>query len=639
MINIISQTQSGPNSYTIKYESNLETPTFYIWVNGEFLTTTFNTEYTFSVSYGQEIHIEIFDNSDDRPEMYYASNIHIQWEHVDRAKKYIIKKYNHNTDIFDSIHTRPDMGVGNLNTYISPRLDDSITHIYQVVPVDTADQEGDSLDYTFVMARRPDNINWELGVEWDSMTSSNKIKITIDGNDYLTTDTVENNNLYYVTVRKRNKYGLWNLNTNEKMINILDDASIGYIPPTPPSLLNATMAADGKIKLSGTYYPAVDSTWRGYTWIIRTKENETPTEDDPIDCAYFMRSNVGIETLRTTNNIAYTDGAEVYCNIRVAAFYEKLIEGVSVKTITNEEYLSATHTEGIQSIVVSEDSDVTFEDWDDTGYCAIYSPLMQYKPKEIVYYEKFDEFTLNVDVTGRAQWGSTFQDGSDLDIIQPIVKVESTNTDGILVTTYTHGPQKPAGKLFLGTSFEQHNIDNITVESIEDYVFNVSPNIKVVSSPNKSTLWCDDEIIWRYIHTPTTQMLFINNDYGFKQEIRTPSTSTHESIWIEDWDEDNKKFWFQRPNYSIFGVDVMNKKLISERFLLYSNISLTLFNPMGPVWIQANSIIFSVRDVITQKWIPYLAIQKFGSNSCEFRTDKGVSQQYSQAELLDLYGD
>jgi len=270
-----------------------------------------------------------------------------------------------------------------------------------------------------------------------------------------TTLTVEPGHTYRYFVRKRNRYGLWELTTESKQFRVNEDGTAGHTRPTAPEEVRAVAVADGRIRVRGFYQPMkdaaaestaqqmqdgdLDTAARAHLWVIYISEDAAPDPDVDVPAVYQpMSENLeAIESLDVTTDADYLEGAPV----QVLARVRRVIE-TEDRVDTEGGALPET---GAGTIVTVEGD---FSGWASTGMAKVL--VAGGALREYVTWSARTSHSLTIDAAGRAQWGSEASEGDASDTIVPVDYVDSENTEPVDVTADALGPARPSGCVFLG---------------------------------------------------------------------------------------------------------------------------------------------------------------------------------------------
>jgi hypothetical protein len=132
--------------------SDLASPTFYVYVNGELFATTEETTIDIPVPLGRIVAVEVFDDAGTAPSAYFPSTVTLRWTGQGNEALFRIEKYEDST--WSTVGQVPARGV--LGRWESPVLADNTVHQFRVVPVDGTGRDGIPKEFTGLMCRYPD---------------------------------------------------------------------------------------------------------------------------------------------------------------------------------------------------------------------------------------------------------------------------------------------------------------------------------------------------------------------------------------------------------------------------------------------------------------------------------------------------
>ena len=170
MVTIEKPIRTGPMAVFLRFSSDLETPTFYIYVDGVLVTQTTATEYTLAVDPDQSYVVEILDDADAAPMQIFPGKARLGWFFVDGVKYYRVDEY------IDAAWVErikmPDNG--GYMKWPSRFLEDCQIHLFRVTPVGTDGNEGTAKQFSVLMVRYPDSPD----VSYSLSESTHKLTIT-----------------------------------------------------------------------------------------------------------------------------------------------------------------------------------------------------------------------------------------------------------------------------------------------------------------------------------------------------------------------------------------------------------------------------------------------------------------------------
>jgi hypothetical protein len=129
-VTIESTTQVG-GAIEVIWSSDLPTPTFYIYVNGELAAQTDQTRYTIPASPDEQVFIEIFDDPDAEPTPVYEGRAELCWYRVEGAESYRVDERVGGAWVEQGMVVSLDW----FNAWRTRYLEDSQMHHFRIVPV------------------------------------------------------------------------------------------------------------------------------------------------------------------------------------------------------------------------------------------------------------------------------------------------------------------------------------------------------------------------------------------------------------------------------------------------------------------------------------------------------------------------
>lgn len=145
--------QIGRWSIRLRWSSDQDDPTFYIYRDGTLVATTKATEWTFTLESGDIPVIEVLDDADATPATVYPSRFTLSWYAVTDTDYYRIDEYVGGEWLVCAKLT--DDGAGYFK-WVTRVLQDATTHQFRVVAVDAAGNESTATTMTALMVRHPD---------------------------------------------------------------------------------------------------------------------------------------------------------------------------------------------------------------------------------------------------------------------------------------------------------------------------------------------------------------------------------------------------------------------------------------------------------------------------------------------------
>ena len=152
MVTIESLTKVGRYSWKVVYSSDLPEPVFYIYLDGNLIAETANTEYELAVNMDEGSVIEVLDDADAQPIQIFPGKVRLGWFFAEGTDYYRIDEYVDSAWI--ERKRMPDNG--GYMSWQSRFLEDGQTHIFRITPVGTNGNEGTERQFAVLMCRRPD---------------------------------------------------------------------------------------------------------------------------------------------------------------------------------------------------------------------------------------------------------------------------------------------------------------------------------------------------------------------------------------------------------------------------------------------------------------------------------------------------
>lgn len=183
MVTIEPPVRMGQHSWLLKYSSNLSNPTFYIYLDGNLIAETKQTEYTIAVNLDEVSLIEILDDPDASPMQVFPGKARLGWFFVEGTDYYRVDEYINETWVE---RRRLPENNGYLQ-WESRFLEDGQTHLFHVVPIGINGNEGEAKQFAVLMVRRPDvpDVDYSYNEGTGNVTvydESSKIFYNVTGN-------------------------------------------------------------------------------------------------------------------------------------------------------------------------------------------------------------------------------------------------------------------------------------------------------------------------------------------------------------------------------------------------------------------------------------------------------------------------
>lgn len=161
IIQPVTYQQTGPTRFLFTYASDITDPTFYIYINGEFVTETQETEYEVTAALNTQFQFDVLDDPDELPEEFFPGTITLRWDGTPDSTSYRVDEYIDSTWTAKRVVVSDDRRVFH---YDSELLDDSTVHQFRVVPIDTQGRSGTILEFEAEMCRYPDTPSQAMSI-------------------------------------------------------------------------------------------------------------------------------------------------------------------------------------------------------------------------------------------------------------------------------------------------------------------------------------------------------------------------------------------------------------------------------------------------------------------------------------------
>lgn len=150
----ITVTRIGRQSWRLDWSSDLGgTPVFYVYVDGILAETTTRTWRQFDVAAGEQLNVEVLDDSGTAPQPGYPGRPIVGWQPVSGAASYRVDRYEGGEWV--EKHTVQDLGQSWFWVQGEYLADDTV-HQYRVMALDAGGIEGTVKEFDVHMVRRPD---------------------------------------------------------------------------------------------------------------------------------------------------------------------------------------------------------------------------------------------------------------------------------------------------------------------------------------------------------------------------------------------------------------------------------------------------------------------------------------------------
>lgn len=153
MMGPVYLTRLGELLFRLTWSSDLPGATFYVYVNGDFVTETLETTYDVTVPMGGQFQVEVFDDPDDSPDVYLSPTLTLRFDGDPDTLQFRVEQK------VDGVWRAKDLIPVNdtrVFHYETGVLADSTVHEFQVIGVDKEGRSGPPLELTAEMCRYPD---------------------------------------------------------------------------------------------------------------------------------------------------------------------------------------------------------------------------------------------------------------------------------------------------------------------------------------------------------------------------------------------------------------------------------------------------------------------------------------------------
>jgi len=292
---------------------------------------------------------------------------------------------------------------------------------------------------------------------------------------------------YHLAIRKRNAYGLWELNREIEIIPIGATGAIDNVLPSAPVNVAIVPVAANNAIIAGLYYPAPDGDNRADGFVIwGTVDGATPSKSNTPTGYQDMSMQDGIEQLA----YVWTTGAADAAPLKAIVSTRRLVAGTGTTQDADVNVLPAS---GAGSIGTSG----SFSDWAASGG-AVVRKANGYV-REIVTYAARTDSVLTIAAGGRSQLWTTAKAGEDSDIVEPLAYVDSDNVDVVTATAGSLAPGMPTGIAFFGRESAIARGVAGVVTPPADRIYWIDEDLNYYidwQSDNRAYLYLNTTLIW-----------------------------------------------------------------------------------------------------------------------------------------------
>lgn len=335
-------------TWRVTWSSDLGAGTvFYVWLNGELVSTGTETSTTVVAAGGSFPSLFITDDEDETPGGVSNGHFTIAWDVPSGAEQMIIESQAAGAGTWSTVQTLDVTGGDAIIFFTTGFLADATGYIYAAKAVDGAGNISTRSLAHFPMVRLPDvpevemtysdisglvtitsdlvpgeNTFWlykgedgpvDYASAWEEITAFPHVTAALD----LSTIT-------RLTVRQKNPWRLESQNDNPTVFDIDGDGAAQTEAPSDPEQITITPSAGGTMLVEALYFAGLD----GYvgpgnsgsaadTWAIWiTSDGSTPDPSDPETDTEAMILSTGVPKLEFTT-AAFSDGATIKVLVRV----------------------------------------------------------------------------------------------------------------------------------------------------------------------------------------------------------------------------------------------------------------------------------------------------------------------------------
>ena len=435
----------------------------------------------------------------------------------------------------------------------------------------------------------------------------------------LTTTTSAGHTWYHV-VRRRNKFGIWEENIDEHVVEVdAGDASVAT-RPTGPDDVTVSATASGNLRVRATYNPAPDGDARGDAFVVYAEEGGAPDPDADTPIGYqLMRERGAIEILAFNTSVAYLEQTPVHIIPRV----RRAAAGTGTASIaTDTTQLPASGAGTIETTG-------SFADWDADGFAErtdVYG-----NRQEFIYYASRTATVLTVASGGRAQWGSTASAGAATDTVSPVVAIDSENTTAYTATADAVGPLRPRGTPFFGKTDADRMVVPTGPSAVKWWVHEVN-NIYLEHDPGDTSFYADTVLVWRILYNgdnPDYCRLYIPSEWALISQVAISDAGTTDPVEVAAWNG-AKDLYVTVNGIRRVKIDVDALQISAMAFQYPKDM---------PVCPESNGVHRRYADTVFTVWDParadYLGYVQIDSSGI-FKRGVALTRTLTQAQIEAL---
>ena len=151
-----TQAQDG-QSFRVEFTSDETTPVpFRVIVDGlevgAFSSSDGSGSFVVTVGIDESVFLEVLDKACQIPSIAFSGRMRVNWQAVVGATQYRVEEFV--SAVWTARATITDRGEGAFE-FVSRFLEDVTAHLFRVIPIDAAGNEGSPLTFTSLMVRHP----------------------------------------------------------------------------------------------------------------------------------------------------------------------------------------------------------------------------------------------------------------------------------------------------------------------------------------------------------------------------------------------------------------------------------------------------------------------------------------------------
>lgn len=153
MVTFAEPVQTGLYTWLLAWTSDQVSPTFRVYRDGVLLSEQTAAEYELSVTGGEVPVIEVLDDASANPQSSFPNGLTLGWRTDPESATYRVDRWTGADWLEVDTLAASD---GGWQSYSTGVLADGATHLWRVVPIDSAGNSGTPLEFSALMVRHPD---------------------------------------------------------------------------------------------------------------------------------------------------------------------------------------------------------------------------------------------------------------------------------------------------------------------------------------------------------------------------------------------------------------------------------------------------------------------------------------------------